>query len=634
MPLRNVTLLLFVLVLIPATTYAQPFGHTGPEPLDITTAERILPHSLQQVGDALYYRTDSGLWRTDGTPAGTIRIFPDPAVSQIVPFGSGFVFVGTNATSGTELWQSDGSVNGTTLLVDLDPGAGSSFPSLPVVLGNKLIFVTHGYNKASTLWVSDGSAAGTQQLLSIPPASLSTTSITVWSDIVGNQLFFSITQSHITSGGQLKMHLWRTDGTAQGTIMLRENIAAPAQLSAEAALAPLPLGFLSMSITPVQALQSKIAFTAVNSLGLRELWASDGTPAGTMRIHPGITLWPVALLNPDTMLFCVEDATGRKAWRSDGTRAGSFSLPAACPSFGTGVIPNGLFTSQEDRDRAIPAALWHTDGTVAGTAKVHQFPYHPNYVYAPRAVRAVHGRYYFQFEYFTPQGGSDIWQTDGTAAGTHPAGFPPFFELEQLQPSSDAVLLRSAVIATDRRYLFVSNGTAASLRQIAGLGYSWQGELVPYKGNLAAVIRDNFGDSIKLLLADPALTIKLPVVTPTVAAGVAMLPVAYGTNGAAAQGIDITLALPAGATYLDDSSGVAPIVQGSTVRWAAADLALLTHRNFTVRLQLADGALGSRETVQVRISSSGANPGEANATTDLLRASNSYLPQISGPASQ
>ena len=96
-----------------------------------------------------------GLWKTDGTDSGTVRIsaeepfFPDP--SSLTVAGDTVFF--TDVLDGS-LWVTDGSAAGT---VRLHPDELYSVSSLTAVNGT--LFFTA--NDASSLWKSDGTAAGT-----------------------------------------------------------------------------------------------------------------------------------------------------------------------------------------------------------------------------------------------------------------------------------------------------------------------------------------------------------------------------------------------------------------------------------------------------------------------------------------
>ena len=75
-------------------------------------------------------------------------------------------FPGTDSATGTELWTTDGTIAGTSMLMDIYPGANSSLPRyFGTMPGGKVIFAafddTGGY---SNPWVSDGTRTGTFRL--------------------------------------------------------------------------------------------------------------------------------------------------------------------------------------------------------------------------------------------------------------------------------------------------------------------------------------------------------------------------------------------------------------------------------------------------------------------------------------
>ena len=80
------------------------------------------------------------LWVSNGTVAGTtavkdverrIRLSAGDGDGAITPINGLFYLQGTDSKHGTELWQSNGTVAGTTLVQDINPGKGSSVPYGP-----------------------------------------------------------------------------------------------------------------------------------------------------------------------------------------------------------------------------------------------------------------------------------------------------------------------------------------------------------------------------------------------------------------------------------------------------------------------------------------------------------------------
>ena len=78
------------------------------------------------------------------------------------------VFQAATGTAGRELWVTDGTAAGTSLLLDIDPGTSSSGPMLFTgVGGGRLVFTAYTGAEGRELWVTDGTAAGTSLLADI-----------------------------------------------------------------------------------------------------------------------------------------------------------------------------------------------------------------------------------------------------------------------------------------------------------------------------------------------------------------------------------------------------------------------------------------------------------------------------------
>src|SRR5262249_36261710 len=93
---------------------------------------------------------------------------------------------------GVELWKSDGTQAGTTLVKDIRPGGAGSSP-LNLTAFNGLLYFTAGDGAhGRELWVSDGTAAGTALVQDINPGSGSAfyPFYNPEFTVVGGQLFF------------------------------------------------------------------------------------------------------------------------------------------------------------------------------------------------------------------------------------------------------------------------------------------------------------------------------------------------------------------------------------------------------------------------------------------------------------
>jgi ELWxxDGT repeat protein len=176
---------------------------------------------------------------------------------------------------------------------------------------------------------------------------------------VGDLLYFTAVDR--LTGGEL----WRSDGTANGTVMVKD--LAPGTASS------LPQGFAQVRGNTAVFAASPNAFEGVSS----DLWVTDGTAAGTVKL--------------------VDTRPGMRS-----------SSPRDFVRFGAAVY----FTAD---DGAHGRELWKTDGTTAGTVLVKDV--NPGAVgSAPLELKVVGGRLYFVAT--DPEGGREVWVSTGTPAGT------------------------------------------------------------------------------------------------------------------------------------------------------------------------------------------------------------------------
>ena len=191
-----------------ATSYSRELMMTdgtweGTSSVRTSSGEAIVgAANLVEFGGALYFfgtlanvSEGPGLWRTDGTPAGTVllrSVSPpygyEPGPAWFTKVGGLLYFVAHDPEHGLELWRTDGTVAGTVLVRDIAPGVTPSNPSDLVAAGGKLYFTAydgiHGYE----LWQSDGTAAGTRMVQDIAPGGSSSKPEQL--TVVGDRLYF------------------------------------------------------------------------------------------------------------------------------------------------------------------------------------------------------------------------------------------------------------------------------------------------------------------------------------------------------------------------------------------------------------------------------------------------------------
>src|SRR5262245_1567194 len=188
------------------------------------------PSNLTAVGGQLFFSANDGttgreLWKSDGTAAGTVLVkdirpgssYGSPASSspdELTVVGDQLFFSANDGTNGEELWKSDGTPAGTVLVKDIRPGSSygspaSSNPARLAAAGARLCFAANDGANGQELWKSDGTAAGTVLVKDIrpgssygSPASSNPYELTA----VGGKVFFS------ANDGVNGDELWRPDG--------------------------------------------------------------------------------------------------------------------------------------------------------------------------------------------------------------------------------------------------------------------------------------------------------------------------------------------------------------------------------------------------------------------------------------
>jgi ELWxxDGT repeat protein len=211
------------------------------------------------------------------------------------------------------------------------------------------------------------------------------------------------------------LELWATDGTPAGTAMVMD-IRPGAEGSQPAVIG---------------SVGGTVYFTTDDGSGDQQLWATDGTAAATRALHRfGAAEGAVTVSNVvgggggGVALFTTYRFGHKELWKSNGTEAGT-ALVASLPASGfidqtagelDGLVVGGtLFFRSYDASGSL--VLWESDGTPGGTHTL-QPPDPAGKLYSPSDFLDFNGRVMFT-------SGSRWWLTDGTPAGTRVAAEVP-----------------------------------------------------------------------------------------------------------------------------------------------------------------------------------------------------------------
>lgn len=117
------------------------------------------------------------IWKTDGTPQGTVPVVALPAASDLgfplslrgVAGAGGIYFPWLDAEHGFELWRTDGTAAGTGLWADLEPGLPSSSQFQLWPLGDQVLFTAWTRASGTELWQVDGGVESPQLVADLYP---------------------------------------------------------------------------------------------------------------------------------------------------------------------------------------------------------------------------------------------------------------------------------------------------------------------------------------------------------------------------------------------------------------------------------------------------------------------------------
>lgn len=281
------------------------------------------------------------LWKTDGTDAGTVMVKDYPgatgSISDNKVMGANAYQLQIVSATGRELYKSDGTLAGSDIVRDINPGTANGVGTeLFVASTNTLYFSATDGTSGLELWKSDGTFAGTVMVKNINPGSANSSPRRFVE--LGGKIYFNATDG--TNGTEL----WETDGTEPGTIMTANINTAPNGNSNPDQLA---------------VVGGNLYFFAQEDGSTYDLYKYDGTTLTKLYDFnaPAATVLTNYILLGGYIYFAA-DSNGdgkRELWRTDGTPAGTISVSSINTSspnpIGVGnltLVGTKIFYSAED----------------------------------------------------------------------------------------------------------------------------------------------------------------------------------------------------------------------------------------------------------------------------------------------
>jgi ELWxxDGT repeat protein len=198
---------------------------------------------------------------------------------------------------------------------------------------------------------------------------------------------------------------WVSDGTSAGTFLLADTNPGVAH-----------------SVMGVPTVAGGRAYFTATTNGEVELWATNGTVAGTVQydINPGTQSsspsW-ITTFGNDVILAATNLDYGAEPYLAKATGVTLLddinSVPSSNPS-GFVQLGSTLYFAADDGVNG--RELWKSDGTLAGTVMVKNINPEDGAASNPALLTVVGSLLYFRADDGT--NGAELWRTDGTSAGT------------------------------------------------------------------------------------------------------------------------------------------------------------------------------------------------------------------------
>ncbi len=364
------------------------------------------------------------LWKTDGTfqnSSMVSEIFHKYSHSygnpNFISFNNKLIFVGTDGIHNNEPFITDGTIQGTKMIKDINPNSSSinnDYDNIPsfTKAGNNVFFKATNGTNGYEIFKTDGTELGTSMVKDIAQGSSSSISdYTLFMEYNG---IFYFRANDLT--GEV---LWRTDGTEAGTYILKNITLFGSNLYEN---------HIYINNTKYHSVfNGFLYFTANDGTGF-SIWKTDGTEVGTVKVitmlssDGSIAVPSIINANSNKLFFTTSfdnSIIANNLWCTDGTQAGTILLySTSISNYNLNLNKNIIFNNELyfPINTSNGIALFKSDGTINGTLEI-TYPGFTQYSFL-NYLKSCGNYVYFSTGLDGGMIGKQLWRTDGTLTGT------------------------------------------------------------------------------------------------------------------------------------------------------------------------------------------------------------------------
>ncbi len=361
--------------------------------------------------------TEAGTVQVKNINPGSANAFNPSSSSANFAYANNLLFFTANdGTTGNELWVSDGTNEGTRLVTDLNNSSTNSFgfsSGIKLVnFNNSIIFLVDNNDYASSpvigngseIYISDGTAQGTKIIKDIVPGAGS--GVRFISDLViNNELYFTAWTPETNT------ELWKTDGTESGTVLVKD--IAPGENRSD--IKSLAVIDSTLYFSADNGVNGDELWTSNGSNASTNLLADINTTTNASS-YPSKPI----TLNGIDIFVASTNKNDLYLYRTDGTQSGTQTIiklqnfpyiPGSEPF--VKISENAYFIESTN---GIDNELWKTDGTIEGTVAVKTLSTENGT--SVKYFNVLNNEIYITTVNFL-NGETQIWKSDGTSSGTN-----------------------------------------------------------------------------------------------------------------------------------------------------------------------------------------------------------------------